>query len=142
MLFSLVLYIKIKIFHFLIMFVPEIMYNELRGYLHARVSGEETNLETATNYWNKILIECANRGFKKLLVERHFPQQLDVFDLQTLTRHIAALSLKFKIKLAHLESIISRPGVNEYAEDVVNEFGVNARVFESYIEAERWLLSN
>lgn len=121
------------------MFTTNIKYTEKESYLHAKVSGTDSDVETAIEYWKTIMQECACRNYSKLLVERNFPIQLDVFDIRTITRHIASLSLKFKIKLAYVENEVSRPGANEYGEDAVQEAGVIARLFNTIKEAEEWL---
>lgn len=123
------------------MLSPNITYIDTNEYLHVKVSGSNSDLETALQYWNEIIIECAGKEHSKLLVERDFPTQLDVFDMKTLVRKIAALTLRFNIKLAFVENKISRPGVNEYGVNAVKSYGATAQIFESTHEAKNWLLN-
>lgn len=121
------------------MFVPEIIYKNANGYLHAIVKGKKTDFETALRYWSKILIECSNRNYTRLLVEREFPRQLDILEINAIARHVASVSSKLNIQLAFVDKKILVPGIYENVKSVAQKLGAKAVVFDTLNEAKSWL---
>jgi len=110
------------------------------GYLHARVTGENS-VETVLQYLAGVRQACIAHSRTKVLVEENL--RGPSLDLVTIFRVIAGnaaqdavLGLRIAYVDTNPEHVVDR---RQFAETVAVNRGIQVRVFESVAEAEAWL---
>ncbi len=109
-------------------------------YFYALVSGSKDSLEAATNYWARMIEEAKSNGYMKMLVEEDFPNQGTTMDI---FKHARELNQMFgpNFYVAHFDRHDEHYSENKFAEQVAFKERLQGRTFQSFEEAENWLLS-
>jgi hypothetical protein len=118
----------------------EIQYQECEGYLHAFIKGKKDSVAAALEYWQCVIDECKRRGFRALLVEEDFPNQLSTVDIFTITSAIPGMG-STGLKIAFVDRKAEHNELNLFGESVAVNRGVFGRVFPTLEEAAAWLRS-
>ncbi|MBN1306216.1 MAG: hypothetical protein JXA13_17410 [Anaerolineales bacterium] len=112
---------------------------EDRGeYLYACVTGPKDNQEISLDYWQRVIDECRERGFRKLLIEEDLPDQATTVEIFNLIKTIAGI-INFPLKIAFYDREAEHLDLNLFGETVAVNRGVDGRVFAGLEEAEAWL---
>jgi len=61
--------------------VGDIRFEDRYGYLYAFVTGEKDSLSVSLKYWQRVIDESVKRGYKRLLVEEEFHNQVSMIDM-------------------------------------------------------------
>jgi hypothetical protein len=119
----------------------ELSLTEKAGYAHAVVTGPNS-VDNMNRYLEELLRECMARGYRRLLIEERFlgPRigMTDVFQLASTTSDRAR---GFFEAVAYVDVNAENDRNVKFAEDVVVNRGLQARMFRTVAEAEEWLKS-
>lgn len=118
----------------------ELTFNEQSEYLHARISAPFIDRAAGMWYLGEIFLECANRRKKKLLLERDIPYMMPQDELVRTMDHL--VSMQSGTRIAFLNSHAS---IAEELKQIIEygaEQGATFRYFETFEEAEQWLLND
>ena len=96
--------------------------------------------DTSLEYWQRIIDKCYKRGFRKLLVEEDFPNQLSTMEIYTLTNAITKMFTK-TLKVAFVDRQSEHNDLNLFGETVAVNRGAYGRIFTNSKDAEIWLMS-
>ena len=107
-------------------------------WLHIKVTGVNSR-ETVTAYLKELVSECGVRGCDRILVEERLEgPRLPFADVFALAASGSAEVLGAFSALAYVD-VFAVDDLMKFAEDVVVNRGVPARVFATVSEAETWL---
>lgn len=118
--------------------IADIQFKERDGYLRASFSGKCDSLAISTDCWQQSIDECRKRGFKKLLVEEDFPNQLSMHEIYTLIEAIRKM-LTFDMQIAFIDTDSEQAELNLFGETVAINRGITGKVFNDRTNAEAWL---
>ncbi len=118
----------------------ELHFEAKPGYLHAIVRGVSTGIKDALERWGLIAEECKQRGFCKVLIDMDIKGHISFVELHEFGEKLPRLGFS-QIKVAYLERRMNKHTLNQFAETVAVNRGVDAKVFLDITEAEAWLLS-
>lgn len=119
----------------------EIRFEERAGYFYAFVSGKEDSLAISLDYWQKVIEECTQRGYDRLLVEEEFPNQVSPREMYTLIVEIKK-KLTTPMKIVFMDREAEHSELNLFGETVAVNRGIIGRVYTEIEEAENWLRSS
>lgn len=114
-------------------------FNEMPDYLYAYVTGPKDSLEVSRRFWREIYTRSVEIECQSLIVEEDFPNQLSTTEIFQVSELISEL-FGSTIKIAHVDRQLSDMDLNSFAETVVVNRGVHARVFNRLDEAEKWII--
>ena len=120
--------------------VAEIRFEERSDYLYAFISGKKDSLPIALEYWQRVIDECYRRGFKKLLVEEDFPNQISTMEMFAVTSAIPQMVSTY-LRIAFVDRRAEHDDLNVFGETVALNRGVDCHVFAELSDAENWLKS-
>lgn len=121
--------------------LSKLKYVEFPQYLYVLVSGEKHSLKDAKMMWGKMIDECRERGFNKLLVEKNLRTSLTTLEMYELVIFLTEKHL-FDIKMGMFDRETSHAKTNKFGELVGLNRGLNGRVFKDRTEAVKWLLAD
>jgi Ser-tRNA(Ala) deacylase AlaX len=111
---------------------------EKRGYLHARVTGDNTK-ENVMRYMNELARECNKARCRCVLVEEQLEgprlDTMSVFDIATDGSEKSRAVFR---AIAYVD-VFAETSSMKNAESFANNRGLNVRVFGNVAEAEKWL---
>lgn len=110
-------------------------------YLYAFVSGDKDNVEICTQYWREIDAECQRIKYNKILIVEDIRETVSMTQMYEICTEISYMDFT-GIKIAFVDRRTEQRAVNEFGGLVVTNRGVNAKLFDTVEEAEKWLLSN
>jgi hypothetical protein len=110
------------------------------GYLYAFVEGENDNAEVSAQYWREILAKCNEYDTRKLLVEEDLPGGPSETEVYHLASALSKLG-SYWLKIAFVDRHLDQHDLNQFAELVAVNRGVNGKIFTNTDEAEKWLLA-
>jgi len=113
-------------------------FTEHACYLHACVSGELESLAVSIEFWRLCIEECKQRGFRKLLVEENFPNQLSTHEIYTLVGAIRKM-IDSPMKIAFVDAASDQAELNMFGETVATNRGITGKVFNDLEAARNWL---
>jgi len=117
----------------------EVTVLERPGYLHIRVSGENTPANVRA-YLTEVRIACTERGCSSVLVEENLSGAgLNLGEIYNLVKEGSARTAP-GIRIAYVDVNPEHSSSNmRFAEDVAINFGVDVRVFATLPEAAKWI---
>jgi hypothetical protein len=118
----------------------DIRFEDRDGYFYAFISGNSDSLAVSRKYWQRVVDECSRRGYKCLLVEEEFPNQLSKAEMHTLVVAIKGMLTK-PLKIAFVDRKTEHTDLNLFGETVAVNRGISGRVFPEIATAEEWLKS-
>ncbi len=114
---------------------------EDRGcYLYSFVEGDEDSVEVTLGYWKRIVDECVRLGFKRVLIEEDFPNQISTTEVWGAMNEIAKM-LPVGFRVAFVDRQPMQEDINLFAETVAVNRGAYGRVFATVESADEWLRS-
>lgn len=119
----------------------QIRFEDHQDFLYAFISGEHDSLDLSLECWRRIIDECHNRDYMKLLIEESFPNQLSVTEVFALTTAIAKMPIA-RLKIAFVDQQSGQEELNLFGETVAVNRGVYGRVFKDLEAARDWLRSS
>lgn len=121
---------------------PEKLYNltfeDRIGYLYAFVEGENDSAEVTTLYWREIVAKCTENDTRKLMVEEDLPGGPSETEVYHLASGLSKLGL-YRIKIAFVDRHLDQQDLNQFAELVAVNRGINGKIFNNVDDAEKWL---
>lgn len=110
----------------------EIVFQEENGYLHARVTGDNS-LESVRGYFREALEACVRLGYSTLLVEENLQgRRLSLADVFYIAAEVTEQSRSILRRLAYVDvNSQHSPENTRFAETVAVNRGANVRVFET-----------
>jgi hypothetical protein len=113
----------------------ELTFEDLPDYLHARISAEIPNRNTALDYFSEISMKCANIRCKKMLLERDIPSMVVDEDLFSTMKDLVEMSSGIRI------AFVNRHIPTDEALLKFGEFdgGADFRYFNNISDAQDWL---
>jgi hypothetical protein len=118
----------------------KLTFHDRIGYLYAFVEGETDNVEVTTQYWREIVAKCNENDTRKLLVEEDLPGGPTETEVYHLASALPKLGF-YRIKVAFVDRHLDQQELNQFAELVAVNRGVNGKIFNNANEAEKWLLA-
>jgi len=118
----------------------DIRIEEKPGYLHVRVTGENT-AENASAYLRAVREACRERKFAAVLIEEHLEGPgLGEADIFTVVSRAAPETVPLIRRIAYVDTNPAHDAKRmAFAENVAVNRGVNVRVFPALDEAEAWI---
>ncbi len=118
----------------------EIVFQEENGYLHVRVTGDNT-LENVRRYFREALAACVRLGYSTLLVEENLQgRRLSLADVFHIAIETTEQSRSILRRLAYVDTNPDRSLENmRFAETVAVNRGGSVRVFDTVGAARAWL---
>ena len=113
---------------------------ERKDYLYAYVSGDKDSVEICTQYWHEIADECQRIKYSKVLIVEDIRETVSMTEMYEICTEIPYMGF-IGIKIAFVDRRTEQREVNEFGGLVVTNRGVNAKLFDTVEEAEKWLLS-
>ena len=116
-----------------------LLYEDRGAYLYACVNGAQNEFEISIRAWAAIHRKTVEFGYRKLLVEDNFPNQLSTRE----TFKIGELLIKLfgkRTRVAHLDKNSAALEMNKLCETAAINHSADAKVFGNFKEAEQWLL--
>ncbi len=110
-------------------------------YLYVRMEGCGGNYADQKECWEKIAEEFNRSRSFRLLVEQCSEKALEIPDAFQLSSDIAEMGFE-DCKAAYVDSNEENIDVNQFAEVVAVNRGLNCKAFSNIDDAEIWLLSN
>ncbi len=118
----------------------EIQFKHYPEYLHVIVKGKQDSSEISIAFWKEISEEFHKHGYKKVLVEEDFLENVSEVEIYEIGSAIAEL---FPYGLiAFYDHRIDQYSVNKFGETLVMNRGVIGKVFLDLEEARNWLLEH
>ncbi len=111
------------------------------GYLYAYVEGSKDSFEISKQYWMEVAAECRRTDCSRVLVEEDIPEAISMGEAYELATEIPTLGFS-RIKIAFVDRYADQVELNQFAELVATNRGVNGRFFTQFDEAENWLLED
>ena len=118
----------------------EIEYQLYPNYLHARVIAEHIDRKTSQSFLSDVLLECAKRRRKRLLLERGNEGGVVVEELMTMMQDL--LQLRDTTKIAFLNRHIKHGDDIRKIVKMGAGLGGNYRCFVDFTDAENWLIED
>jgi len=118
----------------------EIAVLERPGYLHIRVTGENTPANVRA-YLSEVRIACVERGFSSVMIEANLRgPSLNLVQIYSIVKEESARAAPHVLRIAYVDvnPEHSRSHIR-FAEDVAVNLGVNVRVFATLPEAAKWI---
>jgi len=117
----------------------ELTTREQPGYLHFRVTGENTP-QTVRAYLSDVRVACAERGCTAILVEEDLAGPgLPMLDLYQIVE-AGGESSRSLLRIAYVDAQQQARAANaRFVETVARNRGFNLRTFPTIAEAEAWL---
>lgn len=106
-------------------------------YLHFSVEGE-TSYETGMDLWREIGSKCNELGYNKIIVEENLKGQVTDTEMYQITSQFPEFGLLGK-KIAFIDKHASHDIGNKFGQLVSSNRGINARIFHSIWDAEKWI---
>lgn len=117
-----------------------ITFEDRSDYLYVYVTGEHDSYEVSFYYWTKIVEKCRETGWKKVLVEENIPEVVSIADGYKLASEIAKMGFA-GVRIAFFDCYAEHSDLNEFTALVAVNRGLQAKVFNNFDEAEKWLIS-
>lgn len=109
-------------------------------FLYAFIRGDKDSYEISRQYWQEIADECNKSGIKKVLIEEDIEENISMPDMYRFASEIPELGFH-GVRVAFVDRQESQHQLNQFGETVATNRGLVSRVFTSFAEAEKWLLS-
>ena len=109
-------------------------------YLYVYVEVYVATYEVTHEYCTKIAIAASGFPGRRVLIEKASAPQLSTLEAFKLVSELPSMGFT-RIKMAFVDHSLNSDEVNNFAEMVGNNMGLNARTFDHVHAAERWLLS-
>jgi hypothetical protein len=118
----------------------EIEVRERPGYLHIRVTGENTPAN-ALAYLSEVRIACVERGCSSVMIEENLRgPSLNIVQIYNIVKEASARTAPLALRIAYVDVNPEHSRSNmRFAEDVAVNLGVNVRVFATLPEAAKWI---
>jgi hypothetical protein len=118
-----------------------ITFEHRSNYLYAYVKGDKDSYEISKAYWSEIAEECAKLEIRKVLVDEDIaepmPSMSEVYHGAS-ERSFMGLS---GLKIAFVDRHAEQHEQNLFGELVATNRGLFCKVFNTFEEAERWLVA-
>lgn len=108
------------------------------GYLFARVSGTEDNLEVSLAYWTEIGQELRVAGLKRVLVVEELKTAASAVETFSVASRLPDLGFR-GATIAFVDTELDHLPDNQFGENVVKNRGVHGRLFNDVRLAEAWM---
>jgi hypothetical protein len=112
---------------------------ERQEYLYALAGGPKLTAQISAAYWNEIAGKCFDTGCDKVLIVKNFQEPVGPSDMLLMADHLGKLlpgrHIAFVDRFRHDD-------INELGKKLARNRQVMMQVFETTIEAEKWLLAN
>ncbi len=119
----------------------KIKFEHRPGYLYAYIEGKKDRFEISRQYWLEIAAECKKVACTRVLVEEDIPEAVSMGDAYELATEIPTLGFS-KVKVSFVDRYADQVELNQFAELVATNRGLNGRFFTEFSEAEKWLLAD
>ena len=116
----------------------ELKFEERPAYLYVRVDGREPRPGAAVDYLKEITSVCRRNECRRVVIEKHVPGQLGVWDIFSVATKFPLMGSKLT-KIAVVDKHLKRSERNEFSVMVGRESGLDLHVFTSVSEAENWV---
>lgn len=116
----------------------ELVFEERKDYLYARVSADSIDPATALQYLSEISRKCAVKGIHQIMLVRNIPKMLNDGDL-----YFTAIGFQQMIGTRRVAFVNPYRDIREdmkFAVVVGMNRGGQYNIFDTEVEAERWLL--
>lgn len=111
---------------------------ERPNYIHARISATEIDISMAMEYLSEVMLYCADKRKKRLLIERDIPSMMPQDEMDQAMNYLVSIDSKTRIAFLNPHAKVERSLKNII--DHGTDRGGNYRYFKNLKEAEIWLL--
>jgi len=119
----------------------ELAFEERAGYLYASITSSAISLERSQEYLTQIVEHCRGHEICRVLIDRHIPQALTNIDAYKAVTALAE-TVTFDLRVAFVETNPKNRKRLEFGMRAARSQGLDADVFGSVADAEKWLLRN
>lgn len=115
-------------------------FEERPGYLYAVVTGEHDSYEISRAFWQEIAEEADRIEAKNVLIDESIVESVSMADVFALATEIPKMGFG-STRIAFFDRYLEQEEVNAFGELVAVNRGLNGKAFNSFQEAEKWLLA-
>lgn len=116
-------------------------FNELIGYLHAFVEGDEDSYEISRAFWQEIADHASQIGASRVLIEENIEMSVSFADVFKVASEIPLMGFG-NTRIAFVDRYLDHNEINEFGELVAQNRGMNGGIFNDVEAAKAWLLSD
>ncbi len=114
-----------------------IKFEDRSEYLYVLVGGKTLSPEIARQYWYEIAEECQKLGKTKILIEKDFAQTVSPPEMLEMGVYLGKILPNRKIAFFDR---YRNESINDLGKKIARNRGVKLQVFESFENAEKWLV--
>ena len=111
------------------------------GYLYAYVEGEHDNYEISKGYWLEVAAEVVRTKAKRVLIDENIVESANMGEVFRLASEIPKMGFG-PTRVAFVDRYLDQNEINEFAELVAVNRGLNGKIFNDETLARDWLLKD
>lgn len=111
------------------------------GYLYAYVEGEQDNYEISKAYWQEVVDEVVRTDAKRVLIDENIVESASMAEVFKLASEIPTMGFGGTY-VAFVDRYLDQAEINEFAELVAVNRGLNGKIFNNEELAVEWLLKH
>ncbi len=111
------------------------------GYLYAYVEGEHDSYEISKAYWLEVVAEVNRTGAKRVLIDENIVESASVAEVFRLASELPTFGFGAAY-VAFVDRYLDQNEINEFAELVAVNRGLNGKIFNDERLAIEWLMKH
>jgi hypothetical protein len=119
----------------------QLTFEQRDGYLYAYVEGEHDNYAISCAYWQEVADEVVRTGAKCVLIDENIVESASISDVFRLASEMPHMGFG-ATRIAFVDRYLEQNEINEFAELVAVNRGLNGKIFNDETVALEWLLKD
>jgi hypothetical protein len=111
------------------------------GYLYAYVEGEHDNYDISKGYWLEVASEVVRTNATRVLIDENIVESATIGEVFRLASEIPKMGFG-PTRVAFVDRYLDQNEINEFAELVAVNRGLNGKIFNDQHLALVWLLKD
>lgn len=111
------------------------------GYLYAYVEGEHDSYEISKQYWLEVAAEVVRTKAPRVLIDENIVESASIAEVFRLSSEIPSMGFG-ATRVAFVDRYLEQNEINEFAELVAVNRGLNGKIFNDEAMAIDWLMKH